>query len=39
MDAIWTALDKAKPCRITNFERMDENNLLNGNKSLDWMTM
>ena len=39
MDAIWTALDKAKPCRIAEFEKVDENNLRNNNKSLDWMTM
>ena len=39
MDAIWTALDKAKPCRIVDFEKIDENNLYNENKSLDWMTM
>ena len=39
MDAIWTALDKAKPCRSAKFERISEDEWRDTKKSLDWMTM
>ena len=39
MDAIWTALDKAKPCRLEEFNIDAEENWKDKNKSLDWMTM
>ena len=38
MDAIWTALDKAKPSRRKEWEKIDKNNL-NKKKTLDWMTL
>ena len=39
MDAIWTALDGAKPCRIAEFKKLSEEDWRNEKKSLDWMTM
>ena len=39
MDAIWTALDRAKPCRLHEFEKKSEEDWRNEKKSLDWMTM
>ena len=38
MDAIWTALDGAKPSRKKEWEKVDENSL-NTKKKLDWMTL
>ena len=38
MDAIWTALDKAKPSKRQEWEKIDENTL-NTKKKLDWMTL
>ena len=38
MDAIWTALDGAKPSRKKEWEKIDENSL-NQKKKLDWMTL
>ena len=38
MDAIWTALDGAKPSRKKEWEKVDENSL-NSKKKLDWMTL
>ena len=38
MDAIWTALDKAKPSRRKEWEKIDENSIRN-KKTLDWMTL
>ena len=39
MDAIWTALDRAKPCRVKKFEKLSEEEWRNPKKTLDWMTM
>ena len=39
MDAIWTALDGAKPCRSKHFERLSEEDWRNPKKKLDWMTL
>tara|TARA_Y100000004_G_scaffold96781_1_gene108279 strand:- start:4543 stop:6042 length:1500 start_codon:yes stop_codon:yes gene_type:complete len=39
MDAIWTALDGAKPCRKKDFERISDDEWGKPNKSLDWMTL
>lgn len=39
MDAIWTALDGAKPCRKKDFERISDDEWRKPNKSLDWMTL
>jgi predicted phage terminase large subunit-like protein len=39
MDAIWTALDKAKPCRVKEFEKLSEEDWRNPKKNLDWLTM
>jgi predicted phage terminase large subunit-like protein len=39
MDAIWTALDGAKPCRRKEFEKLSEEEWRNPKKSLDWMTL
>ena len=39
MDAIWTALDRAKPCRIVNFERNYTKDFSKEKKNLDWLTM
>jgi len=38
MDAIWTALDGAKPCRIKEFDE-DKVKTKKKKKFLDWMTM
>jgi|TARA_R100001530_G_scaffold134522_1_gene109551 predicted phage terminase large subunit-like protein len=40
MDAIWTALDKHSPCRITDMKKpVNGNNYYDDYKYLDWMTM
>jgi predicted phage terminase large subunit-like protein len=39
MDAIWTALDGAKPCRKKDFEKLSEEEWRNPKKKLDWMTL
>jgi predicted phage terminase large subunit-like protein len=39
MDAIWTALDGAKPCRRRKFELLSEDEWRNPKKKLDWMTL
>jgi|TARA_R110002012_G_scaffold179021_3_gene344473 predicted phage terminase large subunit-like protein len=39
MDAIWTALHGAKPCRNKEFERLSDEDWRNPKKNLDWMTM
>ena len=39
MDAIWTALDGAKPCRKKDFVRLSDDEWRNPKKTLDWMTM
>tara|TARA_R100000734_G_scaffold19128_1_gene18331 strand:- start:3377 stop:4876 length:1500 start_codon:yes stop_codon:yes gene_type:complete len=39
MDAIWTALDGSKPCRIKQFKKLSEEEWRNPKKTLDWMTM
>ena len=39
MDAIWTALDRAKPCRVHEFEKKSKEEWRNKKKTLDWMTM
>ena len=39
MDAIWTALDGAKPCRRSELEKISDEDWRNKDKSLDWMTM
>ena len=39
MDAIWTALDGAKPCRRSEFQQISEEDWRNKKKTLDWMTM
>jgi phage terminase large subunit-like protein len=38
MDAIWTALEGARPCRLKEFdpEKVEKKNL---NKIIDWMTL
>ena len=36
MDAIWTALDKAKPCRLKEINKEEE---IKPRKFLDWLTM
>ena len=38
MDAVWTALDGAKPCRKKEFIENTDNNRLK-KKFLDWMTL
>ena len=38
MDAIWTALDGAKPCRIKEYSEKNEKTKKK-KKFLDWMTM
>jgi phage terminase large subunit-like protein len=38
MDAIWTALEGAKPSRKKSFDKLDTN-LFNNKKKLDWMTL
>ena len=39
MDAIWTALDGAKPCRIKEYEATPLEEWRIKKKSLDWMTL
>ena len=39
MDAIWTALDGAKPCRRAEIKVLSEEDWRNPKKNLDWMTM
>ena len=39
MDAIWTALDGAKPCRKDKFERLSDEEWRNPKKKLDWLTL
>jgi predicted phage terminase large subunit-like protein len=39
MDAIWTALDGAKPCRIKDYEPIPEEEWRIKKKTLDWMTI
>ena len=39
MDAIWTALDGSKPCRIKQFNKLSEEEWRNPKKNLDWMKM
>tara|TARA_R110001583_G_scaffold40747_7_gene129998 strand:+ start:1073 stop:2515 length:1443 start_codon:yes stop_codon:yes gene_type:complete len=39
MDAIWTALDRAKPCRLHDFEKKSKEDWRIKKKTLDWMTM
>ena len=39
MDAIWTALDGAKPCRIKEYEPIPEEEWRIKKKVLDWMTL
>ena len=39
MDAIWTALSGAKPCRRKEFERISEEDWRNPKKKLDWLTL
>jgi predicted phage terminase large subunit-like protein len=39
MDAIWTALDGAKPSRRAEFEQKSKEDWRNEKKTLDWMTM
>ena len=38
MDAVWTALDKHKPCRLKEYDP-DVNEKTFTKKVLDWMTM
>lgn len=38
MDAVWTALEGAKPCRVKEYVANGENKPL-GKKILDWMTL
>ena len=38
MDAVWTALDRHKPCRVKTFEENSKDTSLT-KKVLDWMTM
>ena len=39
MDAIWTALDGAKPCRRKEFVRISDDDWRNPKKKLDWLTL
>ena len=39
MDSIWTALNKAKPSKYEDYDKMVSQNETNGTKSLDWLTM
>ncbi len=39
MDAIWTALDGAKPCRKKEFQKLSEDEWRLPKKVLDWMTL
>tara|TARA_Y100001963_G_C6563498_1_gene345456 strand:- start:266 stop:622 length:357 start_codon:yes stop_codon:yes gene_type:complete len=38
MDAIWTALEGSRPCRVKEMPDEERKSTL-GNKILDWMTM
>ena len=38
MDAIWTALDRAKPSRIKDYDK-DDDYFCKPKKRLDWMTL
>ena len=38
MDAVWTALDGHKPCRVKNFDASDKNNT-KSIKKIDWLTI
>ena len=38
MDAVWTALEGARPCRDKTFEEESRDNSIK-NKFLDWMTL
>ena len=38
MDAVWTALDGAKPCRFAEYDE-DKANKKKKKKFLDWLTM
>ena len=39
MDAIWTALHGAKPCRIKEFKELSDDEWRKPKKSLDWLTL
>ena len=39
MDAIWTALDGHKPCRIKEFKRISEEEWRLPKKKVDWLTL
>ena len=39
MDAVWTALNGAKPCRLVDFDKLSDDDWANQKKTLDWMTM
>ena len=39
MDAIWTALDRAKPCRRKDFKKLSDEEWRNPKKKLDWLTL
>ena len=39
MDAIWTALDGAKPCRRSELIKLSKEEWRNKKKTLDWMTL
>jgi predicted phage terminase large subunit-like protein len=38
MDAVWTALDGHRPCRVKNFDASDKNNT-KSIKKIDWLTI
>ena len=38
MDAIWTALDRAKPSRIKDYDK-DDDYFCKPKKRLDWLTL
>ena len=38
MDAVWTAMDGHKPCRVKNFDATGEKNT-NSIKKIDWLTI
>ena len=38
MDAVWTALEGARPCRLKEFTPSDER-IKKRNKFLDWMSL
>ena len=39
MDAIWTGLHGAKPCRLAEFKILSDDEWNKNKKTLDWMTM